>query len=572
MSTDYQEASIPEQRQWARPAAVAHGLDLAREFDDPGIPGSEIEQRPGLMALVAYCQAEFARGRSVRYIIAWTADRLSRASSIRTAAVLDDLMNAGVRYIVTHEEVIDLEDDSDVLLWNVKQDFSRAAYSKSISANVTRNAAGRAARGWHVAGRARYALRPVYVTTRSEKTGKERRTPTTLELGDPREVEAMRWAFRQYATTADSLGDLVTRLNDMGPGAAPPPRPNRRNGVVPPAAWRRDTLWRLLTDPVYAGDAVWGDHSQAKYYRFADGQVRKVEGGGKGRRYECVPEEDRVIVRDAHPALIDRETFEAVQRKLRASRWTRERHSGRRGEWVLSGRVYCGCCGGRMIGHTQRPRRKGKTYTYRRYVCRTTHVKGKGACRSCSAEQDLVVKEVARIIKSAFADPAALKALERELEELAKKSDREAARERKALQARLRELERTIPSAARNLLLVSDANRPDAESALLAMKGEREDIARRLQKVDAVAEAGEEYARTVKDALSELGRIEETIAGASPAKVRTLLSRWVERVTLHFEPPRRMRDGRSRNVLSHIDIDFTDEVAHLLPGAATRRC
>jgi DNA invertase Pin-like site-specific DNA recombinase len=560
MSDASQEASIPEQREWARRAAPKAGLELAREFEDHGIPGSEIEDRPGLMALLAHCEAERARKRPVGTVVVWDPDRLSRASSIRTAAVLDRLMTAGVTRIFTPEKTIDLEDDTEVAVFNIQQDFSRAAYSRSIGKNVTRNAADRAARGWLVAGRPPYGYRPVYVTTRDAR-GKERRTPTTLEFGDDAEVEAVRWIYRQYATTADSLAELVRALNESG---APPPRGRKGAG----GRWERWHVWRILTDPVYVGDKAWGGSRQGKYYEHAGGEVRRVKGGGK-KRWERAAPGDRVVVRDAHPAMIDRPTFEAVRRKLAASRIATDHQPGRKGEWLLSGLVRCGGCGGRMTGQTRRHKRGARVYTYRRYVCASNWRHGKGSCVYCGAEQDVIVREVARVIKGAFADQSRVRELERELAALAERSEKEAAGERRDLGRRLGELDRQLSAAARNVLLVSDAHRPDAEAALAAMKAERADLAARLEKVAAAAEAGQEYTAAVRDSLAELATIEETIAGATPDKVRTLLGRWVEKITLHFKPPREMNDGRARHELDYIDIDFTPEASNLLPSGAT---
>jgi site-specific DNA recombinase len=269
--------------------------------------------------------------------------------------------------------------------------------------------------------------------------------------------------------------------------------------------------------------------------------------------------------------LVDRETFEAVQKRLAASRWKRTTPQAGGGEWVLSGVVHCGECGHRMTGCTQHARRGEKTYTYRKYRCRGNYLSGRGTCRACAADQEVIVKEVARIIKTAFADPARLRALEEELRDLTERADGDAAKDLARLRGRLADLDRQIPAAARRLLEVSAANLGDAEAALTAMKKERAELAVHVEKVEAAAEAGAEYADAVRGAVEDLQRIEELIAGATPEKVRTLLGRWVEKVTLYFEPPRPRKDGRGRNVLSHIDIDFTAEAAHLLPSGGRRR-
>jgi hypothetical protein len=55
MSTTKQQASIPEQRDWARRAAQTQDVELAAEFQDDSIAGSEIERQPGLAQMLAWC-------------------------------------------------------------------------------------------------------------------------------------------------------------------------------------------------------------------------------------------------------------------------------------------------------------------------------------------------------------------------------------------------------------------------------------------------------------------------------------------------------------------------------------
>src|SRR4051812_26296679 len=102
MSTDRQEASIGEQRDWAGGATAKESVQGVAEFQDDGIAGGEIRARGGLMDLLAYCEAR-ADSDPVEAVVCWDADRLSRADSIRTAAVLDRLMSAGVTRLLSQE-------------------------------------------------------------------------------------------------------------------------------------------------------------------------------------------------------------------------------------------------------------------------------------------------------------------------------------------------------------------------------------------------------------------------------------------------------------------------------------
>jgi hypothetical protein len=46
MSTGKQEASIPEQKEWAAVVYQKHAVQIIREFEDHRIAGSEIEHAP----------------------------------------------------------------------------------------------------------------------------------------------------------------------------------------------------------------------------------------------------------------------------------------------------------------------------------------------------------------------------------------------------------------------------------------------------------------------------------------------------------------------------------------------
>jgi DNA invertase Pin-like site-specific DNA recombinase len=417
LSSGKQEASIPEQKEWARRAAKRHDVEILRSFEDPGIPGSEIEHRPGLMEMVKFC--EKPPGRAPQAIMVWDPDRLSRANSIRAAALLDRLMGAGVSRMLTQEGWLDFEDDVDRLLFNLRQDVGREAYSKSISKNVTRSNLARAKEGLWVAGRPPYAY----------AVGDHGH----LVLGDPRHVGAILWLFREYTTTAASLGDMARRLNEIG---APPPW---RIGT-----WTRSTGRMMLCNQVYLGRVVWYANRRAKYFTVAAGEICGVRGQRRNTTKIASDPGDRIVVEGAHPALVDQETFDRAAAKMAESRWKRTTPLPGGGEWVLSGLIYCARCGDRMIGHTQRRRDRGYSYTYRRYVCQGNHKRGAGTCTGAGAHQHAVLREVARLIREGLTPPDKLAAIKSRVEAIARKKGIVDRGERKLMAERVAELDRQI--------------------------------------------------------------------------------------------------------------------------------
>jgi site-specific DNA recombinase len=550
MSTAKQEASIPEQKDWARRASRTHGVEVLAEFQDDGICGDDIRRRTGLAQLLAWCAAHEAEA-----IVCWDGDRLSRADSIKTAAVLDTLMQAGVTRMLTHEGWIDLEDDVDRLLFHIKQDMSRAAYSKSLSRNVTRSAIERAQRGLWVAGRPPYGYR----------IGDDGH----LAFGDPAFVETVRWIFRQFASTADSCGDTCRKLIEMG---APPPPPRQRKGtegqpVVWGGHWQRGIINDILTCRAYLGEIVWNVSTNGKYSRVAGGEVQPVKGR-KSRRVVRNDPGDRIVTVDAHPAIIDRETFDACQKKLaatcRGGSHCRHTPLPGGGDWILSGMLYCGMCGGRMVGVAERRRYKDKLHVYRYYVCKANQRLSAGTCRKNGVKQEAVLSEVARLIQDSFTDPERLALLRAEVERQAGQQEEDRTADRQRLQTALDTLDRQIAQGNRNLAILPPDRLPGVVAQVRAWEGERNDLARQLARLEAAAEVQADYARHVTAALEQVRHLQEIIRTAPSNAVRDALAGLVDRITLYFDYGPARKNGFRPAILTSLEVRMREEAAGLL--------
>lgn len=292
------------------------------------------------MKMIAFCDERPKAGR-IEAVVCWDADRLSRASSIRTAVVLDSLMSAGVSHLFTSEGWIDLEDEEgDVLVFNVKQSAGRSAYSRDISKAVTRDAIERAGKGLWVAGQPPYGYR----------VGADGR----LEI-----VEADAAAVRRIFAliiAGRSLGEIVRALN--GDGVRPPSlRGVKRPDYVP--KWRRDTLHGLLGNRAYVGDLVWNKTHQGKHRRVRQGRSEKTTGQRGEETWERNDEADLIVTANAHPAIVTRETFDAALAQLRSRRWKHTAPAAGGGEWIFSGLLRCDDCKAKMYGRTKRYRRNG---------------------------------------------------------------------------------------------------------------------------------------------------------------------------------------------------------------------
>ena len=159
----------------------------------------------------------------------------------------------------------------------------------------------------------------------------------TLEP-DPVSASVISNMFRM-ANDGNGLKEVCHALNDDGL-AAPHGRP-----------WTKTAAHRVLTNEVYTGTLVWGRASKDS----ASAPVR-VEG--------------------AWPALVDRQTFDAVQARLRSRAFITSHPRRTASRYLLSGLLRCSACGQGFGGQLS----KSGRFAY--YVCGTLLKRGRGTCPS----------------------------------------------------------------------------------------------------------------------------------------------------------------------------------------------
>jgi site-specific DNA recombinase len=550
MSTDAQEGSIPAQRDWARKAAPREGVRVVAEFEDPGVAGGEIEHRPGLQAMLEFCEQRFRHGEPVEAVLAWDPDRLSRASSIKTSAVLARLEESGVTRLLTASDGwVDLEDATHRVLYLLKQDLAREGFCQGLARNVLRGQAARARDGMWLGGPVPYGYR--------------------LDAGrlapDPATGPVVTWLFSAYASGAYSLRGLIARLR--ADGVAPPrPRGDEGGPARPgPGAWYISTLVDILAKQVYLGHTVWNLRHRGRYARLKGGRVqaddtakaREQERRRKGRKRRATvanPAEDVLRFPDTHPPLTDPATFAAAARQREAGRLRTTPAAGG-GDWLLTGLVRCGACEGRMHGASNR---REKEQHLRYYCCATA--KQHGDCWSKKmVPQDLLVEEAVKAIEEHFAEGPPLDALRAEVRRLASQGRAQAEAERARLRARLDELDADIGRGNANLARVPADLIPGVVAQVRAWQQEREEAALALGRLAAAAEARGVSAEKADKAFRKLSRLRETIKKATPAEARAALAGAVSKVTVNLRPAASARDME----VASIKVELSDAVLDL---------
>jgi site-specific DNA recombinase len=244
--------------------------------------------------------------------------------------------------------------------------------------------------------------------------------------------------------------------------------------------WSPATVGAILKSETYAG--VW---HYGKCYESADNPTTEVEV----------------------PALVSREMWHAAQ--TRRAKHNNEARGNRRYDYLLSGRVTCGRCGGKMFGHSHPDQKSGKLYSY--YNCRTLRNPDRYPGRTCDGMRfrvDHVDDVVWDWIRSLLTEPESL------LEGLVAQQEKQEAlnaplRERlqivdELLDEQRRQLERLL-----DLYLADDFSREvlidrkqRLENTIEALEKERNNLRLHLEARILTAE----QVRTIQEFAEKLGK------------------------------------------------------------------
>lgn len=227
-----------------------------------------------------------------------------------------------------------------------------------------------AERGFANGGKAPYGYRKVKIT---DSRGQEH---MVYDLGDDDEIETVREIFDMAVNQGMGAKAIANALNSRK--------------VRGPAGrdWQAATVWFLLSNQVYVGDLVW--------YK-----SKRVGRDGRAR----TEDDERVVFPNAHPAIIDRETFER-RKALAAPRAFEERKSrAQRVNYLLARLIRCAHCGATYCGRRQRYKGKGGEPTDRvAYYCGGYLNKGPASCRSRPLPQSWLEGQVMAAIRARLGD------------------------------------------------------------------------------------------------------------------------------------------------------------------------
>jgi DNA invertase Pin-like site-specific DNA recombinase len=519
------EDSIPQQRDWARSACRAEGIDLLAEFEDAARSGTEATKRHAFQEMLDYCRQRYRQRQPVRCIVCWLTDRFSRADSFETAGYVQQLREAGVECMFTSKGMIRFDQPEARVLFSISQDLGNHAYSLNQASNSLRGRIANAKDGKWNGGPCPFGLRVVRVLKKlRDAKGREkmRMVPEKLEP-HPDTADTLVWIFTSYASGPVSLWRLAQQLNERH---VPPPGKAK--------LWTPTTVRRILINDIYLGTQIWNRRRAGRFFC-------AVELQPTARTNRTANEEKNHIrdhIRGKKPLLekplVPPDLFDRVQKRLlQRQKRTTPRHEH---DFRLTGLLRCGHCEGRMLGQ-HRPL-KGKDANgaaVRMFLCGNYARHGRQACHHNAIDEGPLFEAIVKKVREQYLNPTTLERLRATIRRQVARAPSATENERQRLTEKLEGLDGMIAKAAR---------RVNTEDDPRILKACREDLQRLTDDRDRAEQAllclpsedpDSDPEQIVDEAFELMRRFEDTLATAEPAAVRCLLGDLLEKVEVFFD-------------------------------------
>ena len=310
-----QDETIQSQSVGLRELAAARGLLLAEDlvFEDEGYSGASL-QRPALERL-----RDRAAEGAFEVLLCHAPDRLARRYAYQVL-LLDELARAGVEVCFAKEPERGGTPEDELL-----RQFQGmiAEYERAQIAERTRRGKLHRARGGSqaVMSAAPYGYRYVKKTDHCDAYWQI----------DEAEAQVVREVFARYVNDGTSIGELARWLTER----SIPTRTGK-------ARWDRSSVWAMLRNPAYRGQAAFGKTKTAERH---GGPTRTTRQRGErhGRRLTRTDQSAEKWTFIPVPPLITEQTFELAQARLRENA-----HFSRRNTkelTLLQGVLVCRECG-----------------------------------------------------------------------------------------------------------------------------------------------------------------------------------------------------------------------------------
>lgn len=297
---------------------------------------------------------------------------------------------------------------------------------------------------------------------------------------------------------------IVRELNESGipsPGRYRFEKGITKSRQFAKSIWTGGVVKKILRSGMYLGHMVQGKTRQALW---------------NGRGQTSQPKCNWITVQNTHEALIDRQTFDAVQEMALRDRGSYYDKQGAfpeigNTENILKGLVYCGDCGKRLVRQKNVYKRKRKSpgIHIRYFFYCHTHDEDRGRCVAVRVPEDDLLEAVSQVIHSHLAASLDINALIK------------SALHRSAALSKKQEIHSRMKQAEEQLERIARLRETLYDDYLGQLMNERDYLYARTR----YAEQESEHRRRLEELAAQEAAFSDTDAGTQePAWLRTLLS------------------------------------------------
>ena len=297
-------------------------------FSDKGISGTSLKKRDAFIKMI-----NLAKAGQVDLIITKDVSRFSR-NIIDALSIVKELKKYNVAVYFLAQGLNSLNED----------DYEKLSGFVVQAENESRSTSKRVKFGHQMKMQMGVTFgRKEMLGYRIEKNEKGEQYYKIVED----EAEIVRNIFEWFAN-GDGTHVIARRLEANGIKTL-----RYRNG------WSNTVILRILRNEKYVGDLLQGK----TYTPDAMSHEKKYN---RGESFQC-------YIEDHHTPIIERDLWNKVQNILKNKEPSEEQKIKHSNRYWLSGKVFCGVCGGRFISCNK----KKKTCTYKAWVCFEANNRGK---------------------------------------------------------------------------------------------------------------------------------------------------------------------------------------------------
>lgn len=271
--------------------------------------------------------------------------------------------------------------------------------------------------------------RLIMTIPKGEKYGKIRSNRVLLTPSEPTRVALA----HEFFVRALSLSPT-----DIADGA------NRR-GLVGPCGgrWNASSIRAILRNLAYVGTIIFNKRQESRYYCIRGGNPVALDYLDEGKvNVRLNPQNEWIILENAHQAIIEPELFWKVQAVLDARSHGKIRSPrSKRRIYLLSGMAACARCKQPLQGQTTTASKAKGGKQYPKYTCSSARKFGKSVCPHYGVPAETLEAWAMAKVRELLSSPPALAALRQGLERLVA-SPQDSAASVRELHSRLAAIER----------------------------------------------------------------------------------------------------------------------------------